>query len=178
MASPSAPHPLAQTARFEQAFKHAVDLHKAGRVADAAARYQALAAEQPDNPQLLYFLGAACVHLSRTQDGIAALERSLALRPDFVPGVEALGSAWIQAGDSAKALVYFKRAAALAPTSADAADRLANGLLLRENFAEAHAAFMRLIAFAPGHWRGDWLHVPGKMHLCRDSLRDDRLSAA
>lgn len=154
MVSSPAPPPLAQTERFEQAFRLAVDLHKAGRVADAAERYQALAAEQPENPQLLYFLGAAYVPLGRTRDAIAALERSLALRPDFVPGVEALGSAWIQAGDPAKALTYFRRAAQLAPASADAAERLANALLLSGSFAEADAAFTRLVAFAPDHWRG------------------------
>jgi tetratricopeptide (TPR) repeat protein len=168
---------LSQTERFEQAFRHAVDLHKAGRIAEAAAGYQALAAEQPKNPQLLYFLGAAWVHLARIPDAVAALERSLALRPDFVPAVEALGSAWIQAGEPAKGLSYFRRAAQLVPASPEAVDRLANALLLCEKFAEAHEAFTRLIAFAPEHWRGragqaTALHGLGRGSEAEAVLRD------
>ncbi len=149
MASP----PLAAQSRFDQAFRDATELHKAGRLADAALRYEALAVEQPKNAQLLYLLGAAYVQLSRGREAIPALERSLELRRDFAPAVDALGTAWIHAGEPAKALPYFRRAAkAGAP---DAADRLTTALImcgmLGEAEAVAQATIKRHPAYAPAY---------------------------
>ena len=143
--------PLAQTARFAEALKAAVDLHKAGRTADAATRYEALLGQQPRDPQLHYLLGAAYVQLGRGGEAVPALERSLKLRPDFGPGIEALASALAQTGRTADALPYFRRAAQAAPNNPDAGDRLASALMMCGQLDEAAKILRGTIARQPAH---------------------------
>ncbi len=143
--------PLAPTARFAEALTAAVELHKANRIAEAAAQYETLARQQPKDPQLLYLLGTAYVQLGRGGDAVTPLERSLAVRPDFAPAIEALASALSQAGRPADALPYFRRIAALAPHSPDAADRLASVLMMCGQFAEAETIVRATIGRHPKH---------------------------
>ncbi|MBX7199589.1 MAG: tetratricopeptide repeat protein [Rhodospirillaceae bacterium] len=141
----------AQTARFAEALAAAVNLHKAGRIAEALAQYETLAREQPKEPQLLYLLGTAYVQLGRGREAVAPLERSLALRADFGPAVEALASALTQAGKPAEALPYFRRAAVAAPHAPDAADRLASAYMMCGQFAEAESVVRATLARHPKH---------------------------
>ncbi len=143
--------PNAQTARFTQAFQAAVELHKAGRTADALAQYQALVREQPRDPQLLYLLGTAYVQLSRGPEAVAPLEASLAARPDFLPAIEALASALAQSGRAAEALPHYRRIAAAAPQSPEAADRLASVLMMCGQFAEAETIVRATLGRHPQH---------------------------
>ena len=143
--------PIAQTSRFAEALQAATDLHRAGRTAEAAARYEALAGDQPGDPQLLYLLGAAYVQLGRGRDAVPPLERSLAARPDFGPAVEALASALVQSGKASEALPYFRRAAETAPASPAAADRLASALMMCGQLAEAEAVLRATVGRHPQH---------------------------
>lgn len=143
--------PFAQTKRFAEALQAAMDLHKTGRAAEAATRYEALADEQPGDPQLLYLLGTAYVQLGRGRDAVTPLERSLTARPDFGPAMEALASALVQSGKAAEALPYFRRAAENAPASPAAADRLASVLMMCGQLAEAEAVLRANVGRHPQH---------------------------
>lgn len=143
--------PSPQTGRFAQAFQHAVELHKAGRAAEAAAHYESLVTEQPRNAQLLYLLGAAYVQLNRGGAAIPMLEKSLKLQHDFAPALDALGAAWIQSGQPAKAVPFFRRAAQLTPNSPDILDKWASALMASGDLNAAETVIRGSIARHPSH---------------------------
>ncbi len=133
------------------AFRDAQALHKAGDVQAAAARYEALRPKIPDQPELLYLLGAAYVHLEQPSKAVPLLERSLTLRPDYVPAVEMAGSAWIKLQVPAAALPYFERAAALRSESYEALCRLGTTLNACARYGEACAVFQHARTIDQNH---------------------------
>ncbi|HYM42192.1 MAG TPA: tetratricopeptide repeat protein, partial [Steroidobacteraceae bacterium] len=62
----------------------AVRDHRAGRLREAVAGYEALLARTPDDADLLQLLGVALAQLERPAEGVALLARSLELQPDRV----------------------------------------------------------------------------------------------
>ena len=131
------------------AFRDAQALHKAGDVQAAAALYESLRRKIPDQPELLYLLGAAYVRLERPRDAVPLLERSLALRPDHTPAMEMAGSAWIKLQNPIGALEYFERAAKLRPSATDALCRLGSTLVACNRPSDAADAFQRVLAIDP-----------------------------
>lgn len=142
------PSPLAPQA-FAAAFSEATAAHKSGRFAEAAARYEALLPNAPNDPQLRYLLGAVYVELGRFADAVSTLEFALSLRPRHLPTIEMLGSTWIRAQAPAKSLPYFREADALAGGTLETTGRLANALRLAGQHADAIQAYRAILARAP-----------------------------
>jgi len=130
---------------FDAALGEANALHKAGRLDEAASRYEALLRQTPNHAKILYFLGAAYASLGRLDQSVAALERALAQSPGDVGALEMLGSTWLRAARPEKALPYFQDAAARSKHP-EADLRLATTLALCRRHAEALQVFERLRA--------------------------------
>lgn len=130
---------------FEAALGEANALHKAGRLNEAASRYEALLQQTPNHAKILYFLGAAYASLGRLDQSVAVLERSLAQAPGDLNAMEMLGSTWLRAARPEKALPYFQEAARRSQRP-DADLRLATTLALCRRHSEALQVFERLRA--------------------------------
>jgi predicted TPR repeat methyltransferase len=103
----------------------AVDLQRAGRLAEAERIYQAVLAAQPDNFDALHFLGVLCHQRKDGARGAALVRRALALRPDQAGAHNNLGNILRVSGDLPGAIAAYRQAVALAPTDADAHENLA-----------------------------------------------------
>jgi predicted O-linked N-acetylglucosamine transferase (SPINDLY family) len=111
--APRVAPPLPAAVLFE--VRRGLTLHQAGRVAEAAAIYQAVLKTHPQQFECLHYLGVA--HLQQGQPGTALplLERALALGPND-PSLQAnLGLALTSLGRPEQALRHLDRALALRP---------------------------------------------------------------
>lgn len=91
----------------------AVRDHRAGRLREAVAGYEALLARTPDDADLLQLLGVALAQLERPAEGVALLARSLELQPDRVTVLLNLAQALHALGREEEALRACDRALAL-----------------------------------------------------------------
>ncbi|GAB6053853.1 tetratricopeptide repeat-containing sulfotransferase family protein [Magnetospira thiophila] len=95
----------------------AADLHaqalahlKAGRIAEAAALYQDLLVDHPDDPEAHHFLGVLAFregHLDRAEQ---AFSKAVASRPDWSKALSNLGSVLVARGRQAEALSVLEQA--------------------------------------------------------------------
>lgn len=130
---------------------------KAGRLAEAAATYQALLRAEPQRPDALHQYGLLLYRIGRAAEGLTFLQQALALKPD--------ADCWLHAallhltlGQTAEAETAYRRALDLRPDFAEARFNLANLLKDRGDYAAAQAEYRQLLERQPDH-------VPGLVNL-------------
>jgi len=96
--------------RLPPAVAEAIDLHRAGRLAEAEQRYRALLMDHPGVADLHYGLGFLALQRGETADAAARLEKARALRPGHGKTLNALGSAYLALGRIAEAESRFAEA--------------------------------------------------------------------
>lgn len=94
---------------------YAVDLLKAGRLADAESHARTAVALNPEMADAQQTLGIALLSLGRPEQGIAALERAHTLDPADGKTLQNLGEAYGAQGDLRRALAAFVDAAKRLP---------------------------------------------------------------
>ncbi|SDG87242.1 tetratricopeptide repeat protein [Propionivibrio dicarboxylicus] len=135
---------------LQAVFHAALQLHEAGRVADAIPLYRLVLSGNPDNGELLYLLGTACHQACDLASAIDFLGRAVVLSPDHAFAHNNLGNALKDEAQADAALSCYDRAIAL---KADYVEALCNrGLLLAQR--GKHAAALRdydaALGLAPG----------------------------
>jgi tetratricopeptide (TPR) repeat protein len=127
----------------------AIELHKAGRLAEAEKLYREVLQRSPRDGNVLYLLGLVSLAANRPQRAADLLARAIRLAPDFAPAHLNLGLALAALNRSKEALAQYDQAIALAPELSDA--HYNRGILLKHNGqAEAAlASFDRALALQP-----------------------------
>lgn len=110
------------------ALADAVELHRAGRLAEAERAYRALLDTDPGNADVLHFLGMLRAQLGDLAEGIGLLQRAIAQRPDVALYHSNLGKALADRKAWPEAIMSYRHAARLAP--GDSAARTNLGLVL------------------------------------------------
>lgn len=101
----------------------AVRIHRAGRLAEAAAIYRAILTAQPDQPDARHLLGVAFRQSGHAGVAARLIGQALALNPDFADAYLNRGLAMAAARPAEAALCY-RRALRLRPDFATARDLL------------------------------------------------------
>jgi len=127
----------------------AIELHRAGRSAEAEALCEQILAQQPAQARALHLLGAIRFSGGRTAEAIGLVERAIAARPDYADAEFNLGAMLTAAGRPAEAADHFGRAAALRPDHVEAQARLAATLMNLGRYEAAERAFERLLVLRP-----------------------------
>ena len=141
----------------------AVELHRAGRLADAAIEYERLLEAFPGHPQLLLGLGTVRLQLGELERGLALLDRLLAAVPNHPLALSNRGNALRALGRPEEALRSYDRAIAARPDHASAYYN--RGALLHEmrRFDQALRDYDRAIALSPDlaevQWNKALLHL-------------------
>ncbi|HWT13997.1 MAG TPA: sulfotransferase [Allosphingosinicella sp.] len=121
-------------------------LQAQGRFAEAAAAYESVLAQQPDDWEIWNNLGNSRRSSGDVSGAIAALERAVSIRPDVAPMQANLGAALARAGESEAAVRHYRHALALEPKHGAVILDLARLLRHLGRFEEA----LELLRTAPG----------------------------
>lgn len=124
--------------------------HRAGRIADAIAGYEAVLAHAPAQFDALHLLGVIALHAGDAPRAIDLLSRAVAAQPDAWPAWCQLGRAHAAAGSDGAAESSFLRAIELAPDDADARDAYGFLLFGQGRLAEAVEQFAVVARVRPG----------------------------
>lgn len=135
---------------LSEQLEQAMAAHRAGRMADAAAGYEGMLAQDPGHFDALNLLGVVELQSGHAQRAIDLFLRALAVHPDAHPAVHHLGLAHMAAGQAEAAVDQFARAIALAPDYAPAHESLARLRHAQGRLGDAAARFETLVRLRPG----------------------------
>ena len=131
----------------------AVALHRAGRLADAEAKYDVVLARDPHQGDALNLKGLIALDRGRTTQAVELLERAAKAAPSNAPLFFNYGNALGAAGFSERAIAAYQRAIRLQPAFVDAHINL--GVLLDSlgRLSEAIEAFRHASRIGPNDVR-------------------------
>ncbi len=151
-----------------QLFEDAQDLHQAGRLADAKARYERILAADPRHGPTLHMVGLMAYQVGQHDLAVDLLTRAAPRDPGSAALHSNLGLALRAVGRIEDAAASFRRALALKPDVAETHSNLGNALLEQGKVDAAAAAFARAVALNPNLAAaqanlGDALWAQGKL---------------
>ncbi len=118
-------------------FTRAIELQRAGQLAEAAAEYRAILQRKPDYAEVHANMGAVLARLGQYEESVKSYETALKFAPQFTPIWMNLGIAHYRAGQFARAVPAFEKFLAAQPDNAQAHQLL--GICLVESGNEAEA---------------------------------------
>ena len=157
------------------ALSHAIELHQQGQLDDAAAHYQAVLKDAPQNPDALALLGLVREAQGQFDTAIDLIQQ--AIRQDGGSGLFRLylGNTLMSAGRVAEAAVALRHAVALQPDLAVAHYNLGNALRKLDDWAGAIDAYKQARQTQPRN-----AELCNNLALCyvHEKLYDDALREA
>jgi predicted O-linked N-acetylglucosamine transferase (SPINDLY family) len=100
------------------ALRQAIELHRAGHLAEAEQLYRNVLVVSPEHPNALSMLGLLLTGRQPTEAGRALMERACQIAPQLTPPHESLGGWLLQTGQWAAARECFQRALSYHPSHA------------------------------------------------------------
>lgn len=128
-----------------------MQVHGAGRLAEAQALYGAIIARAPGHAGALHLLGVCHFQQGRFAEGVPLVERALSLKPDYVEAHNNLANALRALGRQDDAVIHYDRALALQPNYPAAHYNRGNALMALRRPIEALEAYDRALALEPGN---------------------------
>ena len=133
----------------EQAFATAVDLHRAGRLAEAAQFYRKILELMPAHFGALHYLGLVCTQQGSFGEAAGLLQKAVALDPQSFEARTNLGIALVGLQRLDEAMEEYRRAIALRPDYAEARNNLGIALQGLHRHSEAVDHFEAVAALRP-----------------------------
>lgn len=120
-----------------KSLEHAVQLFRAGRVAEAEAACRAFRKKAPKHPGALHLEGVCAASRGAVREAAELLEKAAALAPAYMEAQHDLGRVYVQAGRAGDAERVFRRSITRFPASPSAYDALGVLLTRARRFDEA-----------------------------------------
>jgi predicted O-linked N-acetylglucosamine transferase (SPINDLY family) len=127
----------------------AVSLHEQGRLAEAAALYRKMLADNPGNADALHLLGVVELQSNNPSAAAELIGRAIGINPRSAIYFSNLGLAFRALGRFDEALACYARALAIRPDYADALNHRGNVLRDLKRFPDALASYARALAVRP-----------------------------
>ncbi len=127
----------------------ALDLHQAGRMAEAESGYRAILKEHPDHVEALHYLGVLLHQRGDNEDAATLLDRALGLAPDVSACWSNRGLVAVALGDLPHAVECHERALAIDPAFINARNNLGTALQKQGRFDESIKQYEMLLAQDP-----------------------------
>ncbi len=131
------------------AIQNALDLHRQGRLEQAAALYAQILKQEPSNFGALQFLGALRGQQGRYAEALRLIEGALTLQPRDFGALANHGQILMAAGRLTDAVGAFDLALAVRPDFFEALYNRGTALLQLGRFAEAISGFDKALALRP-----------------------------
>ncbi len=125
------------------------ELHQAGRIAEAEARYNSVLRVDPKQPDALHLLGLIRYGQGKYDQTIELISAAIEFKSDFPPFHLNLGNALHKVGDLGAAEACHRQALVLQPELVEAHVNLANTLRDQGQIAEAEASYRRGLEVNP-----------------------------
>jgi predicted O-linked N-acetylglucosamine transferase (SPINDLY family) len=129
--------------------RQAIELHKQGRLDEAASLYGEALAMDPEHFDARHMLGVARLQQGRPDEAIALIVGALQRQPDSADALCDAGFAFQLVGRFDQAFEHYGRAIALRPRDADALNRRGQIALRLRRFDDAIDDFERALAIRP-----------------------------
>ena len=127
----------------------ALDLHQAGRMAEAESGYRAILKERPDHVDALHYLGVLLHQRGDNEDAAKLLDGALGLAPDVSACWSNRGLVATALGDLPHAVACYERALAIDPAFSNARNNLGTALQQQGRFDESIEQHKTLLARDP-----------------------------
>ncbi len=134
-----------------EALRVAMQMHQQGSLEEAQALYAKVLEVEPDNPDVLHFLGVLNHQIGESAKGISMLRRAVAQVPDYADAHNNLGNILKETGATAEAEAAYRKVIGLNPEHADAHSNLAVILKAQNNLEGAQEHCRRAVAINPKH---------------------------
>lgn len=129
-------------------FARAVARERQGNWSAAEADFRAALALNPEQPQVLNYLGySLIIRGEKLREALDMIERAVAVRPNSGYIVDSLGWALFQLGDYDAAVIHLERAAELMPIDPVVNDHLGDALWAVGRVVEARFHWRRALSF-------------------------------
>jgi protein O-GlcNAc transferase len=135
----------------EKAFQSGVELHRAGRLAEAERIYRQILAQEAENGDALHMLRVLAVQAGQLDSAVELIRRAIAVCSTNAFYYSNLGKALEDLGQLDEAIAACRQAIRLKPDYADAHYNLAIALERKRLPAEAIAACSQAIRYRPDH---------------------------
>jgi tetratricopeptide (TPR) repeat protein len=130
-------------------FRRGIAHYREGRYAEAARDFEQVAAVRPEDPSVLYWLGAAYNHIGLQEEAIPFLARSVELDPGLVAARSALGEAYFVLGRYDESEAQYEAALTLGRDPAAAWLALAEVRMRQEDLEGVVEAYTKAAALRP-----------------------------
>lgn len=162
---------MAEDTRLEQGRA----LHRAGRLDEALALYDAVLGERPDAPEALHLKALVVFQRGRTGEAMGLLDRAIVVQPATAGFHLNRGVMLAASGRNDEALGDFATALDLDPDNADVLFAMANAQTALGRLPEARDLLQRAVALNPRHARaqanlGNVLRRMGRLDVALGAL--------
>ena len=127
----------------------AMNDHRAGRLDEAEAAYEALVEVHPAKPEIYHLLGTIACRAGRWAQGTERFRAAIAAKPDYAAAHNDLGSALQTLGRHAEAVSSYTEAVVLDPNLAEAHYNLGTAFQALNRFDEALDAYRAALILNP-----------------------------
>lgn len=160
---------------LQHILQQAVQLHQAGRLAEAERLYAQLLAQQPQLFEALHLMGLLRLQQSRLDEAVGFMEQALLVRPDTPETLTNYGLALVSLGRPEDALPVLERVAKASPGNAAVRSNIGGVLQHLGRSREALAVLDEALAIDPRDGgaltnRGLVLQVLGRLEEAVDSF--------
>jgi predicted TPR repeat methyltransferase len=131
--------------------QRAMQLQQAGRLADAAAIYHQILAEEPDDGRSLSALGILSRQRGRNDLAIGFAGRAVQVNPGSAIYQHNYGEAWLAVGEPEQAMLAFRKAIALEPNRPEPYAGLGVALQRRDRWGESVDALGKAVELGLRH---------------------------
>lgn len=154
----------------------AIGHHQAGRLEEAAAVYQAVLDEAPDNPDALHLFGVTRFRQGRSDDALGLIDRALLQAPAMSHAHYNRGNVLLALDRIGEAADAYRRAAGHAPDTALFWRELGNALMKMGEPGEATDAFAAACGLTPDDVRlwarlGEAAEAAGRVRAAEAAYR-------
>jgi tetratricopeptide (TPR) repeat protein len=139
----------AQAMNLQQIIQRALELHRAGRLAEAEELYLEALRQAPRHPSALHLRGILASQSARPDVAVDLIQQAIAVNPKVADYHRDLGAVLTVLGRPGDAIEAFRRAIALNPRDAKSHSGLADVLQRTDQFGEAIAENRRALALEP-----------------------------
>lgn len=133
----------------EQAFAAALQLHQAGRLAEAERGYRYVLAQDSSHSDALHFLGVIAMQTGKLEPALELVRLSVEMRPDGAVYRNNLGQVLERMGHGEEAAQAYRAAVELDPQYAEAWNNLGHLLQSRDELAKAESNLREAIRLNP-----------------------------